>query len=105
MRRPTKSTSWSSPKPRTTFRSILSAKQIQTVNEVYHAIAVDCIIFRILTHGSTDGTADVALVSQDIVELYAYRSSIPLKEVLRNVCIQISSSVFMLDSVYPLREF
>ena len=47
----------------------LTAKEIQPVDEVNHAVAVDGIVLYILPLGCTDGTADITLLVEDIIEL------------------------------------
>ena len=64
---------------------LFASEKVQAINEVYHAIAVNGIVFRILAHRGADSTADVALVPQDIVELDAYRSGIAFQEILRDL--------------------
>lgn len=64
---------------------LFASEKVQAINEVYHAIAVNGIVFRILAHCGADSTADVALVPQDIVELDAYRSGIAFQEILRDL--------------------
>ena len=61
----------------------LVAKNIQTVHKVEHTVAVDRVILRVLTHGGRNGTTDIALIAQNIKELYAHRSGIVLQEILR----------------------
>ena len=60
----------------------LSSKEIQAIDKVQHAVTVDCIIFRILSHGGTDRTADIALITQDIIELQTDCRSIAFQKVL-----------------------
>ena len=60
----------------------LASEQVQAVDKMNHAIAVDSIVFGILTHGCRYGTADIALTAQDIVELHTDRSRISLQEIL-----------------------
>ena len=64
---------------------LFSSEKVQAVDEVDHAIAVDGIVFRILAHGGADGAADVALIFQDVIELYAYRCGIAFQEILRDL--------------------
>ena len=60
----------------TTHLSLFASKEVQSVDEVYHTVAVDSVVFGILSHGCTDGTADVALIFQNVIELNAYCSCI-----------------------------
>ena len=71
----------------TSLTSSLTAEQVQTIDEMYHAIAINSIILSILTHSSRNYTTDIALVSQYIIELNTYGSSISLQKVLRNLSV------------------
>ena len=55
-----------------TFARTLTAKNIQTVNEMQHAVAVDTIIRRHRPAIRRQRAADVALLFQDIVHLEAH---------------------------------
>ena len=59
-----------------------ASEQVQAIDKVYHTEAVDGIIFSIAPHGCTDGSADIALVLQNIVELDTDGCGIPFQEVL-----------------------
>ena len=48
---------------------LLASEEVQTVDEVQHAIAVDGIGLRVPTHEGGNVTAHVALVAEDIKDL------------------------------------
>ena len=48
-----------------------STKEIQLIDEMYHEVAIDAIGPGIASHLGIDGTADIALLMKNIVELYA----------------------------------
>ena len=48
---------------------ILSAKEVESIIDVEHYIAVDSVVLSIRTHGGSDGAAEVALLVQNIIEL------------------------------------
>ena len=52
-----------------TLTSATTAKDVQAIDEVNHTIAGNGVLLGITTHGSGDGTADGALLVQDIVQL------------------------------------
>ena len=85
----TAGTSWtwtmSAMETRTALSALLASKKIQAVDKVYHAIAINGIILCILTHCGTNGTADVTLIFQDIIELDADCSGIAFQKVLCNL--------------------
>ena len=62
-----------------------SAEQIQTIDEMHHTVTVDGIVLCILTHGRRNGTADIALLAQDIIELHTDRRRVTLQEILGNL--------------------
>ena len=64
----------------------LAAENIQTIDEVKHAVAVHAIIFVHRTTACSQRTADVTLLLQNVVHLKA-DSSIPFQESLRQLCI------------------
>ena len=47
----------------------LTTKDVQSVDEVKHTVAVDGVIFRIAAHRGSDVSAHVALVAQDVEHL------------------------------------
>lgn len=80
----------------------LAAENIQTIDEVKHAIAVHAVIFVHRAAACSQRTADVTLLLQNVVHLEA-DGGIPFRKVCDNCAFQISSLRFILLSVYPRR--
>lgn len=64
----------------------LAAENIQTIDEVKHAIAVHAVIFVHRAAACSQRTADVTLLLQNVVHLEA-DGGIPFQESLRQLCI------------------
>ena len=75
----------------------LAAENIQTIDEVKHAIAVHAVIFVHRAAACSQRTADVTLLLQNVVHLEA-DGGIPFQESLRQLCIPDK-----LVTVYPRR--
>ena len=52
---------------------------------MYHEIAVHRVILRIAAHGGIDDAAHIALLTEDVVELYAHGGGILCQEALRDL--------------------
>ena len=52
-----------------TLTTTTATKDVQTIDQVNHAIAGNGVILCVTTHGSRDGTADGALLVENIVQL------------------------------------
>lgn len=48
---------------------LVAAKDVQSINHVQHGIAVDAVIFGVAALHGINGSAEVALIVQDVVEL------------------------------------
>ena len=48
---------------------LVAAKDVQSINHVQHGVAVDAVVFGVAALHGIDGSAEVALVVQDVVEL------------------------------------
>ena len=59
------------------------SKKVELIDEVYHEVAVYRVVPRVTTHRGIHHAAHVALLAEDIVELYADGSSVLSEETLR----------------------
>lgn len=48
---------------------LVAAKDVQSINYVQHGIAVDAVVFGVAALHGINGSAEVALIVQDVVEL------------------------------------
>lgn len=49
--------------------SLLASEGIEAIDGMYHGVAIDTVVLRIATLHGVDGTAEVALIVQNVVEL------------------------------------
>ena len=61
---------------------LTAAKQVQTVDDMQHAIAGDGVVFGISATHRRDGTAEGGLLVQDVVELQGDGEGLTLEESL-----------------------
>ena len=61
---------------------LTAAKQVQTVDDMQHAIAGDGVVFGIGATHRRDGTAEGGLLMQDVVELQGDGEGLALEETL-----------------------
>ena len=64
-----------------------ASEDVEAVDEVEHAVAVDAVVFRVPTHRGGDGAADVALIAQDVKHLEGDGGGVALEEVLGQLCV------------------
>ena len=65
-------TTWTAMTTRTSVKvttCIPSTKSIETIDDMQHRIRVDAIVLNITTQPFVEGTTEIALVMQDIIEL------------------------------------
>ena len=70
----------------TTF-GLLTTKDVEFVDEVYHAVRVDAVGPRVGTLVGTDAAANAALFAKDVIELDRKRSSLAFEEGMRDLSI------------------
>ena len=66
---------------------LLASKSIETVDDMHHCIAVDCVILRITSHHVIDGARQTALLVKDVIQLQTYCECLALQEAVTNLCI------------------
>ena len=62
---------------------LVAAKHVQSINHVQHGIAVDAVVFGVAALHGINGSTEVALVVQDVVELQGQREVALFEQALR----------------------
>ena len=64
---------------------LAAAKDVQSINHVQHGVAVDAVVFGVAALHGINGSAEVALVVQDVVELQRQREVALFEQTLRQL--------------------